>query len=279
MIHMMFDKGTNIHWLNILIAELQSWWVNSIKYIPNIVLSVLVFFAFYTLAKLIRKILAGLFGRLSDKPAIAQLFASVGYAGVLMMGFIIILEILNLEKAVSSVLAGAGILGLVIGFAFQDLSANFVSGIFIIFRKPFEIGDTVETNGFTGKVEDVHLRSTTLRTFQGIHVIIPNKEIFLKSFINYSRTIERRVDLELTLQANQELEVIAQNIKTAIEKISYINNTKPVQTRYTAIKNNTVTMEIWFWVFNHRDPGYEEARHEAILHIHETLRKNNISTA
>src|SRR5690606_28863708 len=125
-----------------------------------------------------KKLVYNIVFRLSDTPALSGLLSSIGYLAIFFVGISIALDVLQLDKAVSSLLAGAGIIGLALGFAFQDLTANFISGIYITFRRPFEVGHQVETNGFTGTVENIELRSTTLRTIDGLHVIIPNKDIF-----------------------------------------------------------------------------------------------------
>ncbi len=167
-------------WTNLIWEKLERWGQATIKMLPNLALAVLVFTAFYLLAKLTKKLVYKLSCRLSHKQAISNLLAGVAWFIVFAIGLFTSLEILKLDKAVSSLLAGAGIIGLALGFAFQDLTSNFISGIYITFRKPFDVGHVIETNGFTGSVENIQFRSTTMRTFDGLHLIIPNKDIFQK---------------------------------------------------------------------------------------------------
>ena len=89
-------------------------------------------------------------------------------------------------------LAGAGVVGLALAFAFQDIAANFISGIFISFRKPLHIDDIVKIGDYMGRVEEINLRDTVLRTFQGQMVIIPNKNVFQNPIENYSMLGKRR---------------------------------------------------------------------------------------
>ncbi|WP_439556631.1 mechanosensitive ion channel domain-containing protein, partial [Dyadobacter sp.] len=86
--------------------------------------------------------------------------------------------VLGLDKTVTSLLAGAGVLALALGFAFQDLTTNFISGAFIAIQRPIKVGDIIETNGFTGKVLSIGLRSVKLDNFAGQHVELPSKDIF-----------------------------------------------------------------------------------------------------
>lgn len=94
-------------------------------------------------------------------------FSSLIY--IFLLGIVIFaaLSVLQLDKAVTSILAGAGILGLALAFAFQDIAANFISGIFISFSSPINIGDIVKIKDYMGKVEEINLRDTVIRTFLG----------------------------------------------------------------------------------------------------------------
>ena len=118
------------------------------------------------------------------------------------------LSILQLDKAVTSILAGAGIIGLALAFAFQDIAANFISGIFISFRKPIKLGDVVKINDYMGKVEQINLRDTIILTFQGQMVIIPNKDVFQSPIENYSLLGRRRLDLVVGVSYGDDLEKV-----------------------------------------------------------------------
>ena len=105
-------------------------------------------------------------------------------------------------------LAGAGVLGLALAFAFQDIAANFMSGIFISFRKPINIGDIVKIKDYMGKVTEINLRDSVIRTFQGQLVIIPNKDIFQNAIENYSMWGKRRIDLAVGISYGDDLDKV-----------------------------------------------------------------------
>lgn len=259
------------NWLELIQEKLINWWVALIKMLPNMVLAILVFTAFFFVARLIRGWVNRLMLRISDSPSLSGLFATIAYLIIFLTGAFIALDILRLEKAVTSLLAGAGIIGLVLGFAFQDLSANFISGIFIAFRKPFDVGDIVETNGYLGNVEQIQLRSTIIRTFQGQHLMIPNKDIFQKPMINYSRTAERRIELEFNIPDVSRAAAIETAIAERLGKLSYLHRDKKPEIYFTAIGDTNVRLAVYCWIYNHELPGYMAARHELIQEILEVL--------
>src|SRR5699024_379028 len=113
------------------------------------------------------------------------------------IGIFAALSILNLDGTVKSLLAGAGIVGLALGFAFQDIAANLISGILLSMRHPFGKGDIIESHDYYGYVQKISLRNTVIKTPQGQFVYIPNKVVYENPFINYTKNFERRVDLDI----------------------------------------------------------------------------------
>ena len=113
----------------ILLQQLESWYTSIVAGIPNFVLAVLVVLIFGILSKKVKTLTNKLVFRFSNNDSLASLSAVVTAYIVLLVGMFIGLDILNLDKAVTSLLAGAGIIGLALGFAFQDLTSNFISGV------------------------------------------------------------------------------------------------------------------------------------------------------
>ncbi len=150
---------------NLIWQKLTLWMHDLIRIIPNILLASVLLVAGLFLSKLIRRLSVKLISKFTDNDTLSNLFSSVIYISFLGISFFVVLSVLKLDKAVTSILAGAGLLGLALAFAFQDIAANFISGIFISFRRPFHIGDIVKLKDYMGKVEEINLRDTeTLQT-------------------------------------------------------------------------------------------------------------------
>lgn len=181
--------------LNLLSEKLITWYELIIKSIPNIIAAVIVFMLFLGLAKLIRSMTDRILPKLTKNIAVTSLLRTIIYFLVIIIGSFVSLEILNLDKTVTSILAGAGVIGLALGFAFQEIASNFVSGIFIAFREPYKLDDIIEIDNYFGTISKITLRTTSITTFQGLEVIIPNKYMFTKPFINLTTTPTRRMDL------------------------------------------------------------------------------------
>ena len=263
--------------MELIKEKLQHWWVSFIKLLPDIVLALLVVVLAVVVSRFIRKNLYKLLLRVSAKRSFSNLFSTITQIIVLLIGLFVALDILQLNKAVSSLLAGAGIIGIILGFAFQDITSNFISGIYITLKKPFDLGHTIKTNDFIGNVEEIQLRSTTIRTFSGLHLMIPNRDIIQKPLINYSLTPERRIELELFVDHNSDIEIAHKAAFDAISKIDYLYPGKPVEIYFNDVKYTAIKISVWFWIDNHSPPGYMVARHDAIFNIITALKENNIS--
>jgi small conductance mechanosensitive channel len=240
---------------NLIYDTLHHWLVAAVKMMPNFVLAILMFSLFLLLARFTRKLSFRFSRRLSDTPAIANLVSSVLFIIFILLGVFISLNILRLDKAVTSLLAGAGIIGLALGFAFQDLTANFISGIFITFRKPFEVGHIIETNGFTGTVDAIQLRSTTMITADGLHVIIPNKEIFQKPIINHSLTPLRRITLTFSIPMSDKLKEAEKIMTDIVTGMKDVIPDKPKAVWFTGIDGSSIKVILSCWVSNDLAPA------------------------
>lgn len=265
-------------WLDLIQEKLHRWGLFIIKMLPNFLLALLVLFVFIFIAKFIRKIVDRIVLRISKSESISGLTSAVFYTLVMVVGIMIALNILKLDKAVTSLLAGVGIIGLALGFAFQDLTANFISGTFIAFKRPFEVGHTVETNGFIGEVEDIQLRATKMKTFAGLHVIIPNKDIFQKPIINYSLTKCRRVELEFLILNKQDPATIAVLVKEGLEKTGDNRLFYDVEVYFSQIEDPKIKMYISVWTRYVEPNVFFKARHEAIVIIARVLKENGVLT-
>src|SRR3990170_5754223 len=247
------------HWTKLIIKKLEGWITLIIKMLPNLILAIAILTAAYFIAKLIRKISYKATYRISKSDSISSVISVVIQMMVTIFAITVALNILNLDKAVASLLAGVGIVGLALGFAFQDLSSNFISGLYMAFRKPFEIGDKVETNAFTGTIREIKLRSTTLTTSAGLHVIIPNKDIFQKPIINYSRSESRRVELDFALPNTTDLYFAETIIREAVEQSSGSSITD-LELYYTGIDDPKIKLTVSFQIDNTEPRGFMSHR-------------------
>lgn len=263
--------------LDILTNKLQGWLEGITSMLPNFVVAVLALTIFFFLAKGAKVIANRLFKKFYDKPAIQNLFSTIIYLSVLSIGLMVALNILHLKQTVSSLLAGAGILGLALGFAFQDITANFISGVLIAIRKPIQVGDIIKVQDYMGTVEEINLRVTIIKTFQGLHVIIPNKEIFQNPLTNFTKTNERRIDIEVGVSYGDDLEKAKKVALDAVKQLPYLLEDKEVNLYYTGFGDSSINFVLHLWIQYPEQPGFLEARSKAIMAVKKAFDENDIT--
>jgi small conductance mechanosensitive channel len=106
------------------------------------------------------------------------------YLTVLIVGLLWALEVLGVSPA--AIVTSLGVVGLAVGLAAQDLLKNFIAGIYLLFERPFRIGDEISVKEQRGQVVDIGLRITSLRTEEELHVLIPNSIVLAEVVINRS---------------------------------------------------------------------------------------------
>ena len=181
-----------------IVTKLSRWADAFGEMLPNVIVALLTMSLFWVGARVAGGASDRALRRLDTHEAARDLVSRIIRIAVLLVGVVVSLGVMNLDKALASILAGAGIVGLALGFAFQDLAGNLISGVGLaVHRKwPFKIGDVVETNDIFGVVEKIHLRTSILRTLDGKMVVSPIKQIYQHKVVNYSVSGRRRVELE-----------------------------------------------------------------------------------
>ena len=257
-------------------VKLDSWFDASIKFVPNIVISILILVFFRYLASYVSKIVAKLLTRASQNIALVSLISAITKIAIVATGLFFALGILGLDKTVTSLVAGAGVIALALGFAFQDLTTNFISGAFIAIQRPIQVGDIIETNGFTGRVKSIGLRSVKLDNFAGQQVELPSKDIFQKPIVNFTYSGERRVLLDCGVSYHDDLNFVEELVIRTMQSFDFLSQTRPVEFTYTKFGDSSIDFQIQFWI-DQSKTGPGTSKSAAIKAIKKAFDENNIS--
>ena len=166
---------------------------------------------------------------------------------IIVVGFLFAITVSGVPLDKITVLIGA--LGVGIGLGLQNIINNFVSGIILIFEKPFNIGDYIELADKKGKVLDIGIRSSKMLTPQGSRVIIPNGDLLSGRLVNYTQK-NSHLKSELTFKVNIEtdLELVKKLINGVIDQSEDIIKNAPRQILYNAITADSIELKVLVWV-------------------------------
>ncbi|MGJ8549508.1 mechanosensitive ion channel family protein [Winogradskyella wichelsiae] len=232
-----------------LIDKLIGWFNAIIENIPNFILAILVLVISYFAAKYVSRLVKKMVDNRVEQDSIKNALSRVVAVLVVALGLFIALGVLNLGKALTSLLAGAGVVGLAIGLALQGTIANTFAGLVLSFRKKIQIGNWVETTGFSGEVIDINLKDFTLKEADNNIVIIPNKTILENPLKNYSLTTKMRIFLECGVGYESDLEKVQKITKDVIANtFDQINSPEDVEFYYTEFGDSSINYLCRFWI-------------------------------
>jgi small conductance mechanosensitive channel len=260
-----------------VVQKLDSWLDTFINMLPNMAVALLLLIIFFVLAKLGSKLFRKIFYKASKNEALGNLFSTIVYGTILSIGLFIMLGVLGLDKALTTLLAGIGVIGLALGFAFQDIAANFVSGIILAFSKPFKIGQVIEINDIMGIVTRIGLRDTAIETFQGQEVYIPNKDFLQHAFYNFSVLQKRRIDIAVGVSYADDLDKVEDVVLNTIKNLDGVIDKEMIVFDYSEFDSSSMTFNIRFWIEYPGEPNYFKMRSKAIKAIKKAFDEQDIT--
>ncbi len=234
-----------------IIEKIDSWVDGFIKALPNVVIGILVFVAFIYisrwLGKLVKKML-----RKKGRQNFGDLLGAFTRYLVMIFGVAIALTIMAPNLSPADLIAGMGVSSVAIGFAFQDILQNWLAGILILLRQPFEIGDQIIVNNYEGTVEKIKTRATIITTYDGMRVVIPNNTVYNNSVVvkTAHKFIRSQYDIGLGYDENY-LEAM-KILKQTVENCEGVEEEKTVETLVWDQADSWLTIRVRWWTKSDR---------------------------
>ncbi|HEY90159.1 MAG TPA: mechanosensitive ion channel family protein [Thermoflexia bacterium] len=247
---------------------------NVLGRLPSLIAAVVTFISTLLLSGLAARWVKKTLKLKRDNPDLIVLLCQFARWAILLLGTLLSLEQINFD--ITSFLAGLGIAGFTIGFALQDIARNFVSGILLLIRQPFAIGDAVQVAGtYSGEVLDVNIRDLVLKTWDGERVIIPNLAVFSNPIINYSEQPKRRRTIHIGIGYGQDIQAAMRVfLKTLQETAGVLAEPAPAIFA-EELGDSAVTLVARFWV-NQKTHGPLDVHSDAVLAINAAAEAANI---
>lgn len=204
-----------------------------------------------------------LFRKFTTNPFLQSLLRQIVRGTMLLIGFIVLLEILDATALLGTILGAAGILGLAIGFAIRDTVENYLASILLSLRQPFDANDQVEIEGHEGLVIRLTSRETVLMTLDGNHVRIPNATVYKSIITNYSRNPKRRFNFEVGVDTAVNLNAARGLGISSLAATPGVVADPPPACRIQQLGDSNVVLQMLAWVDQaHND--FSKVRSEAI---------------
>jgi small conductance mechanosensitive channel len=229
-----------------ILEYLQNLGIQFVGFLPKLLMGGLIFIIAYFASRWTARIVRRAMKRRGYDPELIVLLVLLARWGVLIAGIIIAAEITT-EGTLGSLVAGLGIAGFTIGFALQDVTKNFVAGILLLLQQPFQLGDSIEVAGYGGQVKSISLRTTELRTWDGRFVLIPNADIFTSPIVNLTRANPRRIELNIGVAADSNLDDVARIALSTIAGVNGVLADPSPSVAFCKFGDSTIDFTLFYW--------------------------------
>jgi len=237
-------------------------WQKFVKKLPLIGISLLVIVAAIFLGKWITS-RDKIYNKLGLQGMPAMLVKRLLRLVLLLLAIAVAMELLDATTMVTAVLGLAGVAGIAIGFAMQGIVENYLAGMLLSARNPFELGDSVEVGSRTGTVVRLTSRDTVLMTVDGNHLRVPNGKILKEEIVNFSRNPNRRFDFAVGVSVELDLNHVKQLGISILQKIDGVLDDPKPSVIIEELGDSSVKMRFYGWM-DQRQSDYSKVRSESI---------------
>lgn len=230
-------------------VELLSYFSAVIDITPKLFIAIFILLLTLIIARQIKIISDKALKKRMEDPLLANFLSTVIKYLIFLFGILLAFKVLGLGGVVTSILAGAGISAFIIGFALRDIGENFLAGILMAFKRPFRVGDFIETGSIKGKVIALSIRDTQIKTIDGKDVYIPNSNIIKNPLINYTIDGFLRFDILLNLDDKYDNNLLMEKIYNAVAKVEGVleNDRKP-DINISSIEYGKIELLLSYWI-------------------------------
>lgn len=253
----------------------QDWFATFVQLIPKLISAIVIFIVTLVVSDFFAKWVKRLAKKRIENIEILHLLFLLTRWSVLILGTIFALSQVNFD--VTGFIAGLGVAGFTIGFALQDIAKNFISGILLLSRQPFNIGDYVKVNDdYSGKVKEINVRDTVIETLDGEIVIIPNQAVFENPIINYTQSRLRRSTVMIGLGYEEDVHHATKVFLDVIKNVPGVESQPEPIIRAKQLGDSALMLEALFWV-DQRNNNLLSIHSDVVTAIKGTSDEHNIN--
>ncbi|XUU60035.1 mechanosensitive ion channel family protein [Erythrobacter sp. HA6-11] len=238
-------------------SQLSQMWYSFAEAVPSLVIAIVILLVTGIIASFAVKIVEKLTGKTDLRPSLQNLMETLIKLGVWLVGLMVAAIVVFPDLTPASLVAGLGIGAVAIGFAFQDIFENFLAGVLIMVREKMRIGDVIECEGITGKVEHITLRETHVRKLSGELTVVPNSILFKNPVEILTDKGQRRHEVDAGVSYDTDLDRAADIIRKAVEGSDGVDTEKGIDVFAYEFGASSVNYKVRWWSGSKPRDGHE----------------------
>lgn len=242
-----------------------------ISRIPYLVIASLVFVIFWVLSIFFKKAVTRILGSRKHHQNLVTVFRRVGSALILFLGFMVAMIIAVPSFTPGKLIGALGIGSVAIGFAFKDIFQNLLSGILLLLSEPFRIGDQIISGNFEGTVEDIQIRATTIRTYDGRKVVIPNSQLYTSPMTVNTAYSQRRLEFDVGIGYENNIVDAQRVILNVLKAAPTVSKLAEPSVIATALADSSVVLRVRWFIDDGTQTNRVASINEVIILVKEAL--------
>jgi small-conductance mechanosensitive channel len=244
--------------------------------LPNIVLALIVFAVFFFAARWLKLLVKRLTRRHQQARNLGMVLGRLAQGTVILVGLFVALSIVVPTFKAGDLVQLLGISGVAIGFAFRDILQNFLAGILILLTEPFQIDDQIVFKGFEGTVENIQTRATTIRTYDGRRIVIPNSELFTNSVTVNTAFENRRLEYDVRIGYGDDIDEAKRLMLEAMHGVDVVLQDPAPDVLVMELAESSVNIRARWWIKPPRRADDLYSRDQVLTAIKNKLTANGI---
>ena len=258
------------------VDKMQAMLNGFIALLPNLILALIVFFIFFFVARTIKRVVRNLTRDRRQARNLGMVLGRLAQGTTILVGLFIALSIVIPSLKASDLVQLLGISGVAIGFAFRDILQNFLAGILILLTEPFQIDDQIVFKDFEGTIENIQTRATTIRTYDGRRIVIPNSELFTNSVTVNTAFENRRLEYDIGIGYGDDIDEARRLILEAMRETNGVLETPTPDAIVVELAGSTVNIRARWWVAPPRRADVLDLQDRVLTNIKNKLTANGI---
>jgi len=256
--------------------KIQSMSNGLIVMLPNILLAVIVFTIFFFAGRALKSLVRRLTRRHRQARSLGLVLGRLSQGIIILVGLFVALSIVIPSFKAGDLVQLLGISGVAIGFAFRDILQNFLAGILILLTEPFEINDQIVFKNFEGTVENIQTRATTIRTYDGRRIVIPNSELFTNAVTVNTAFENRRLEYDVGIGYGDNIDQAKELMLEAVYSVDEVLTDPAPDVLVMELAESTVNIRARWWINPPRRADALDSRDKVLTAIKKKLTANGI---
>jgi small-conductance mechanosensitive channel len=261
--------------ISIVWKKMQSMIDGFMIVLPNIVLALIVFAIFFCFGREIKRVVRRVTRHHHQARNLGLVLGRLAQSAIVLVGLFISLSIVIPTLKAGDLVQLLGISGVAIGFAFRDILQNFLAGILILLTEPFRIDDQIVFKDFEGTVENIETRATTIQTYDGRRIVIPNAELFTNTVTVNTAFDKRRMEYDISIGYGDDIDHAKQLILEAMYSVNEVLKTPAPDVLAMDLAESTVNIRVRWWITPPRRLDDLRSRDKVISAIKKKLYEEN----